>query len=465
MPMGAMGTLPDWLVQLGASALRTGPGRALLRVVLRQLYARGVPAPSAAAVAAMEARAPGPDSGVGGTNPFVWLSEPVCGAELPGPPRGEQPLAGWRLAVKDNTDVAGVPTGNGGAGPGPVAREDAAIVARLRAAGAVVVGKTQMCEWGVGGLGAQARFSTLDHPVVPGHLPGGSSSGTAVALAHRLADVGLGSDALGSVRIPAALCGLVGLKPTLPRQGEAPRMSHAGYHSVAPSLDTPGPMARTVEACAAAWQVLSGQDVAPIAPALPKRVGRLALWAPAAPGVMAGFEAALDGLGVEVQTLRVPGAERAQLLGALSGAYELARALPDARHLLPETALVRALGEAVDDALYARIIAERETLRRALARVFEEVGLVALPTTAIPAPARTREVARGGVDGALSQAVGAYTPLANVTGFPALAVPIGVDARGRPLSLMWMGPPESEDRLLAAAAATRHSGVHEHGSG
>ncbi|MCC3763684.1 amidase [Glycomyces sp. TRM65418] len=172
-------------------------------------------------------------------------------------PSGAGPLAGLRLAVKDLFDLAGTPTGAGN----PRWREthetpakDAEAVARLRDAGARVVGKTITDELAWSLNGTNAHYGTPDNPAAPGRVPGGSSSGSASAVAAGLADIGLGTDTGGSIRVPASYCGLYGLRPT---HG---RVSLAGAVPLAPSFDTAGVLTRDAATLRLAMGVLLDRD-------------------------------------------------------------------------------------------------------------------------------------------------------------------------------------------------------------
>lgn len=170
-------------------------------------------------------------------------------------PAGTGPLAGLRLAVKDLFDLAGTPTGAGNprwSETHDVPVEDAAAVALLRAAGARVVGKTITDELAWSLNGTNAHYGTPTNPAAPGRVPGGSSSGSASAVALGLADIGLGTDTGGSIRVPASYCGLFGLRPT---HG---RVSLEGAVPLAPSFDTAGVLARDAATLRVAMGVLLG---------------------------------------------------------------------------------------------------------------------------------------------------------------------------------------------------------------
>lgn len=167
------------------------------------------------------------------------------------------PLDGAIVTIKDLFDVAGDVTRAGSkvlADEGQVAARDAVVVQRLRAAGAVIVGKTNMSEFAFTGVGANPHFGTPGNPADRARVPGGSSSGAGVAVGDGMCEIGIGSDTGGSVRIPASLCGIVGFKPS------KRRVSTEGAFPLSYSLDSIGPLAKSVAQCAAADSVLSGED-------------------------------------------------------------------------------------------------------------------------------------------------------------------------------------------------------------
>jgi aspartyl-tRNA(Asn)/glutamyl-tRNA(Gln) amidotransferase subunit A len=167
------------------------------------------------------------------------------------------PVAGIPVSVKDLTDVAGVTTlaGSGSRKNDPPAKQDATVLARLRAAGAVVVGTTNMTEFALGGLGINPHFGDCRNPWdrATGRIPGGSSSGAAVSVSDGMAYAGLGTDTMGSVRIPAALCGITGFKPT------AVRVPREGIFPLSTTLDSVGPLANSVECCALIDAIFAGE--------------------------------------------------------------------------------------------------------------------------------------------------------------------------------------------------------------
>lgn len=387
------------------------------------------------------------------TNPNVW--EPARLERLDGA------LDGRRFVVKDSFSVAGASSSSGGLVAYELATTDAALVSRVKGAGGLLVAKVQMTELGVGGLGVQTHYGTLDNPHALGYLPGGSSCGTAVAIANGSADLGIGTDALGSVRIPAAFCGLVGLKPT---HGALPL---GGYDTVAPSLDCPGPLARTAEECAALWRVMgdSGRPVWGLTARAPTKVGivreysRIPVWQP----ILDAQARILKRLGCEQVEVSIPSALAATTTGTICGSRELADMVGvkgwDQRYAGPLARLVTRMGQSVGVNLYREALEKRLHIRQEVLAALDGedggtgVDVLAMPTTAIPAPALTLNLASGGVNTDALNAAGAFTPLASVTGLPSISVPIGEGPQGRPLAIMLVARPGGEERLLSAAAA------------
>ena len=183
------------------------------------------------------------------------------------------PLAGLPVSIKDLFDVAGEPTSAASKALDdmPPAQHDAPVVARLRAGGAILIGRTNMTEFAFSGVGINPHYGTPGNPADRRCIPGGSSSGAAVSVADGAAIVAIGTDTGGSVRIPAALCGIVGFKPT------QKRISRAGATPLSTTLDSIGPLANSVACCAVADAVMAGEEA--VAPA-PVAVERLRLGVP-----------------------------------------------------------------------------------------------------------------------------------------------------------------------------------------
>jgi aspartyl-tRNA(Asn)/glutamyl-tRNA(Gln) amidotransferase subunit A len=228
------------------------------------------------------------------------------GAPTDAPPAA--PLAGVPLAVKDLFDTAGVRTTAGSAILADrIPARTATAVARLEAAGAIVVGKTNMHEFAWGVTSQNPHYGTVANPTLPGRVAGGSSGGSAAALADHQATIALGTDTGGSIRIPSACCGTVGFKPAsraaVVAFGAAGAMPIRGVFPLAPSFDTVGPMARTVADVALLDSVLTGRPI-PAPAAANLRVGVLA---PAATmGTARGIEATLTALGARLEPAELP---------------------------------------------------------------------------------------------------------------------------------------------------------------
>jgi amidase len=351
--------------------------------------------------------------------------------------------SGVRVAVKDLIDVAGVPTTVGSravAERAAPAAADAACLAGARAAGARLVGKANLHELAFGATGVNEWFGTPTNPLDPDLVPGGSSSGSAVAVATGAADVAYGTDTGGSVRVPPACCGTTGLKTTLGR------ISTEGVWPLAPSFDTVGPMARDVAGLVEGMRLLEpGFSVPSWSPSV---VGRVRTRAE--PPLDAAVDAALAAVGWTVVDLEVPGWDHEPLTAAT---LLLAEAWTSDRTLLESAP------DLVGDGPTQRLLAGRdldpaavEAARRAAARwlgtmteVFDRVELLALPTMG------TAPLA---VDHAGDDTVMVMDTLpANVAGVPALAMPVPTSGRRVPASLQLIGPAGSEERLLAAGRA------------
>jgi len=321
------------------------------------------------------------------------------------------PLHGIPVGVKDLIDVAGLPTGAGSRHfAGTIAERDAECVRRIRAAGAVVLGKTTTHELAFGPTGDRAATGPTRNPYAPDRMSGGSSSGSAAAVAAGVVPLALGTDTGGSVRIPAALCGVVGLKPTsgaLPLDGVLP---------LAPSLDTVGPMARTVADCRLLWTALAGDG--PVGRPLTRREYTTP-W----PELRDAYTAIQGGEAFAVH------AERYRSAPELFG--------EEVRQRLSAAGKVRGWE-------YVRARALRDRVRADVLAALGEDGFLRLPTVPVTAP-RLDERA-GDVRGTLLSLTSPW----NVLGLPALTIPAGLDD-GLPVGTQLVGPPGSEERLLATA--------------
>lgn len=387
--------------------------------------------------------------------PEVGLADadasPLVDAVAPRP-FAEGPLDG-DVVIKDQIDVAGLPTGVGLADGGPVATADATIVTRIAGAGGRIIGKAKMTELGIDGLGTLMPYAMPRNPRAPGYVPGGSSTGTAVAVAAGLARYGVGGDGLGSIRIPAAFCGLVGLKPS------RTRLPRDGVRSPVRTLDSVGPIARTAADCARLWQVMAGEPVEALTPWSPPRVGVPIAKLRVARSLIVAFKRMLAALAITPEAVVVPGLDRVTFLGGMTGAHELATGPYATRSQTPAVRMSLALGRAFAAEDVARLQQQREDLRTATDHVLARTSILAMPTTAIPPPALSRSLLDNEHDVLMLRALGAFTPLANLCDLPAIAVPSGVDDRGRPLSIMFVAGRGGETTLLRIALAVERTGL------
>jgi aspartyl-tRNA(Asn)/glutamyl-tRNA(Gln) amidotransferase subunit A len=338
--------------------------------------------------------------------------------------RAGLPLAGVPLAVKDAFDVEGLPTTAGLRAGHRRAHSDAAAVRLLERAGAVTIGKSAMdpLAWTTHGQadGFPVCLNPLDHAL----SPGGSSAGSAVAVAAGIVPLGLGTDTAGSIRIPAAYCGVVGLKP---RAGE---VSLDGCLALSRSYDTAGVLARTVGECAAAYAVLVGRLPSPAAGG--GRIGVLAdLFEACDPGVSGVCRAALDRLrdqGVRLEEVVLGWSARGM---GLVLAYELAQAWGTQAAAAPgrfPVEIVSAIERArtIPAARYEQARDELGAAREELERRLGGFTALLSPTVPIPVPTLEEE------DVAVSTR---FTRIFNALGWAALSVPCGRDAGGRPVGM------------------------------
>lgn len=366
-------------------------------------------------------------------------------------------LAGVTIAAKDNVDLAGRETRAGSIVlAGRVPDRDATVVARLRAAGAVIVGSAAMDELALGGTGENPHTGDVRNPVDRHAITGGSSSGSAAAVAAGLVDAALGTDTCGSIRMPAALTGTVGLRPST---GTVPL---AGIVPLAPSMDTVGPLARTVEDMAAVWQVLADRHAAPHEPTGTRvLVTGLHDVAPAVAAATAAAEARLAAIGATIATLPDDG-WIADSVGVASTTFLREAAL---LHASAVAAHPERFGTEVLDALRAGAAIDEETWQAAHARRAEltaRARAALAPGDVLLLPVfgfawmRSHADAVETAPGILVDRVPAmlqYVSAAALTGLPALSVPAGVDDTGHPIGVQLIGAPDSEPRLIALARA------------
>jgi aspartyl-tRNA(Asn)/glutamyl-tRNA(Gln) amidotransferase subunit A len=370
------------------------------------------------------------------------------------------PLHGIPVALKDLIDQAGVPTTAGShVAPTTPAAADAVVTGRLRAAGAVLVGKTNLHEYAFGTTSEDSAFGAVRHPLDPTRSAGGSSGGSAAAVLDGMAIASVGTDTGGSVRIPSACCGLVGLKPSF---GEVPV---DGVVPLSTTLDHVGPIARTVADAAAMHAVLARVVPRDLNPPPPSRLrlGRLRGYFEELldAGVRAAYEEALARLaasGVTLRDVTVPHA-------ADMPAVYLHIVLPEAaawhaptlercpERYTPNVRTRLEMGRYVLAEDYLRALAARRAITREIDGALDGLDALVLPTLPIVAPVVGEEtVAEGDRREPVRAAMLRLTQPFNLSGNPALALPCG-EASGLPASLQLVGRPARTWRLLEVGAA------------
>jgi aspartyl-tRNA(Asn)/glutamyl-tRNA(Gln) amidotransferase subunit A len=398
------------------------------------------------------------------------------------------PLHGVPIALKDNIVTRGLPSTAGSRLlDGYMSPFDATAVERLEQAGAIVIGKTICDEFAMGSSTEHSAFGPARNPWNPSRIPGGSSGGSAAAVAAAMTPLALGSDTGGSVRQPAALCGVVGLKPTYGR------VSRYGLIAFASSLDQIGPFARTVRDAALVLQVIGGEDerdatasARPFEPRWRETAAGLRIGVPrdlldegVDPEVLAGFESALETLrktGAEVVDVALPHSRYAipvyYLIATAEASSNLARydGVRYGQRAAKATRLAEMYGrtrrqgfgaevkrrimlgtfvlsEGYCDAYYGKAQQVRALIARDFDAAFAHVDLVALPTsptTAFPIGERT-------ADPLQMYLADVFTVGASLAGVPAVSVPCGLSSDRMPIGLQLIGRAWDEATILAAA--------------
>jgi aspartyl-tRNA(Asn)/glutamyl-tRNA(Gln) amidotransferase subunit A len=387
---------------------------------------------------------------------------------------------GVPVLIKEQTSVEGLPARAGSdLGDASPATRDATCVARLRAAGAIVLGTTMMTEYGMTPLGYNPKRTMPRNPHASGHVAGGSSTGSGVAVATGVVPLALGGDGGGSIRIPSSLCGVFGIKPTWGRVSRAGDVLGGTVGHLGPLASSVLDLARCLEVAGGADPLDTQTALAPpradgsFVAALGRgvrgvRIGVVASeWADAAQDVARVGRAALDVLAkegavlvdVELELARHAAAVgyltiTLEALGSQIDMYEAGAAYnPDL--MITYAALTRASATE-----FVRAQRVRSALRHEVAGALREVDVLALPTTATTAPAVTDAQFEGGfLDALATDAMCRFNFLGNLTGLPALSAPVGTGASDLPVGLQLVGDAWDEATPLAVAAHLERLGV------
>ena len=407
------------------------------------------------------------DSHGEGKRVFVktWRAQALAAAEASDALRKvgivASPLAGMPVSIKNLCDVAGETTlaGSKALGDAPPAEQDAPVVARLRAAGAVIVGSTNMSEFAFSGVGFNPHYGTPGNPADRKRVPGGSSSGAAVSVADRMAVAALGTDTGGSVRIPAAVCGIVGFKPT------ARRVPIDGVVPLSTSLDSIGPLANSVECCAIVDAVFAGEPIAvPEAvylTGLRFAVPRHFVMDDLHPVVAKAFERALKALaakGVTVEEVDLPQLDELPAINA-KGGFAASEAYAWHKDLIarrgadydPLVAPRIRRGAEMSAADYIDLLHARTDIQKRVAAVTSNYDAIIMPTCAIPAPT-IEEVASAETFTKKNLLLLRNTALGNFFDRCSISLPCH-RADEPPVGLMLVGETLGDARLFAIAAA------------
>jgi aspartyl-tRNA(Asn)/glutamyl-tRNA(Gln) amidotransferase subunit A len=369
------------------------------------------------------------------------------------------PLHGRTVSLKDLIDVRGVPTTAASrVRAGHVAAEDATLVTRLREAGAILIGKTNLHELALGTTSDESAFGPVRNPLDPTRSPGGSSGGSAAAVAAGMGWASIGSDTGGSIRIPASACGVVGLKPTF---GEIPL---AGVVPLSVSLDHVGPITQNVSDAWAIYAALTSAIPPAAAPGPMRRLqlGRLDGYflAKLDDSVRGRFEEAVRRVQnagatiLDVDLGSVPDIAATYLNVALVEAYaHYAGALETMPGTFGDSVRARLeMGRAISRDNYLQSQRDRATLRQAVDNALAGCDALVLPT--LPVPPQTigaTTAVVGGVEEPLRPLTLRLTQLFNLTGHPAISIPCGNSAEGMPCGLQLVGRRQHTSDLLQVA--------------
>ena len=388
------------------------------------------------------------------------------------------PLHGIPVALKDLYNTGGVRTTSGSRlFDTYIPERDCTVAARFREAGAILLGKLNLHQFAFGPTGENPDYGHMHNPWDPDKVAGGSSGGSGSAAAAGQCTITTGSDTGGSIRIPAALCGIVGLKPTYGL------VSRHGLTPLSWSMDHPGPMVRTVEDAAITMNVIAGYDPNDVASAKVEvpdyttaltgdargiRIGvpKDYFDAPLDPQVSEAVRdsiAALEDLGAEIREVSLPMFQDSQaissaVLMAEASAYHRELLARDGDKLYPPVRLRLEAGLFISAADYLRAQQARAVFNRQVEDLLKEVDLLAGPTEPVTAPELLAgSVLAGEHQVGTSAALTQYTRPYNITGTPAISVPCGFSADNMPIGLQLAGRPFDELTVLRAAYAYEQS--------
>jgi len=384
---------------------------------------------------------------------------------------GEPPgaLAGVPFAVKDLFDVTGLTTLAGSKinRDNPPARQDATAVAKLKQAGAILVGALNMDEYAYGFVTENYHYGPTHNPHDLDRVAGGSSGGSAAAVAAGLVPLTLGTDTNGSIRVPASLCGILGLKPTYGR------LSRAGAYLFAPSLDHIGPFARSVRDIALTFDLLQGEDLRdpictplppePCSPQLDQGIEGLRIAVAdgyfaegGEPEVFAAVAQVAEALGA-TQQVTIPEADRARAAAYMITASEgsnlhLSRLKTRPQDFDPATRDRFLAGAMIPNAWYIQAQRFRRWYRDQIRELFQHVDLILAPATPCPAPLIGQQTMMlNGKEILVRPNLGLFTQPLSFIGLPILSVPIQ-QPDGLPLGVQIIAAPYQEALILRAAA-------------